>query len=208
MSASVGSGSDSELSDEQLAARQAELQAEADAVSADLGLTGLLSEQGEAVRVGSAALGLMVVPDLDITVICPELTGRTKRAVAGIGAQLAVHDRVRQVCFRDDTGHWNTDPGYPDGLYLKVDCRSAAGREWTLDIWFVDEPDRQPDLAHVRTLPPRLTDAHRARILRIKQALTQRPDGDGRVPSYEVYRAVLEGGVTTAEEFDRWYDRP
>ncbi|MFF3270956.1 hypothetical protein ACFYWU_08485 [Streptomyces chrestomyceticus] len=207
VNASVDRDNDRELSDEQLAARQAELQAEADAVSADLGLARLLSEQGKAVRVGSAALGLMVVPDLDITVICPELTDRTKRSVAEAGARLAVHDRVRQVCFRDDTGHWNTDPGYPDGLYLKVDCRSAAGREWTLDIWFVDEPDRQPDLAHVRTLPPRLTDAHRARILRIKQALALRPDGGGRVPSYEVYRAVLDGGASTVEEFDRWYAR-
>ncbi|UNO44351.1 hypothetical protein KGS77_31680 [Streptomyces sp. MST-110588] len=192
------------MNEEHLAARQAELQAEADAVGADLGLPELLSEHGEAVRVGSAALGLMVVPDLDITVVCPQLTDRTKQAVAGTGARLAVHDRVRQVCFRDDTGHWNTDPAYPDGLYLKVDYRSAAGREWTLDIWFVDEPDRQPDLAHVRTLPPRLTDAHRAHILRIKQVLAAR-SGAERVPSYEVYRAVLDGRVTTAEEFDRWY---
>ncbi|GAA3159607.1 hypothetical protein GCM10017688_01380 [Streptomyces ramulosus] len=187
------------------AARQEELQAEADEVAADLGLARLLPACGEPVRVGSAALGLMVVPDLDITVICPELDDATRRAVAAIGAELAVRDRVREVTFRDDTGHWNTDPRYPDGLYLKIRHRSRTGREWTVDLWFVDEPDRQPDLAHVRTLPLRLTDDHRAAILRIKQVLAGRTGA--RVPSHQVYRAVLDGAVTTADGFDAWYAR-
>ncbi|MER5785533.1 hypothetical protein ABT104_28045 [Streptomyces mobaraensis] len=183
-------------------AEQQALQAEADEAVGDLGLAGLLAKCGEPVRVGSSALGLMVRRDIDITVVCPDLGAGAPKAVADIGAALAVHDRVRQVRFRDDTGHWNTDPMYPDGLYLGVEYRSAAGREWTLDIWFVDEPDRQPDLAHVRALPPRLTDAHRVRILRIKRALAARP-GDG-TPGYDVYRAVLDHEVTTPEEFDAW----
>ncbi|MBC2879506.1 MULTISPECIES: hypothetical protein [Streptomyces] len=183
-------------------AEQRALQAEADEVVADLELAGPLAERGEAVRVGSSALGLMVRRDIDITVVCPDLGDGVKKAVADIGAALAVHDRVRQVRFRDDTGHWNTDPMYPDGLYLGVEYRSEAGREWTLDIWFVDEPDRQPDLAHVRALPPRLTDAHRVRILRIKRALAARPDDS--TPGYDVYRAVLDHGATTPEEFDVW----
>ncbi|MGI5341923.1 hypothetical protein ACQEVS_33220 [Streptomyces sp. CA-181903] len=183
-------------------AKQRVLQAEADEVIGDLELGPLLAERGEPVRVGSSALGLMVRRDVDITVVCPDLAEGTKKAVADIGAVLAVHDRVRQVRFRDDTGHWNTDPMYPDGLYLGVEYRSEAGREWTLDIWFVDEPDRQPDLAHVRALPPRLTDAHRVRILRIKQALAAR--ADDKTPGYDVYRAVLDHEVTTPEEFDAW----
>ncbi|MER7011689.1 hypothetical protein ABT324_09710 [Saccharopolyspora sp. NPDC000359] len=180
-------------------AQQRELQAEADLVHADLRLGELLGALGEPVRVGSAALGLMVRRDLDITVICPRLDLAAKSAVAGVGAELAVHDRVRQVRFRDDTGHWNTDPRYPDGLYLGVEYRSPADQEWTLDIWFVDEPDRQPDLEHLRTLPPRLTDDHRRAILHIKSALPE-------VPGHEVYRAVLDRGVTTAEQFERQAD--
>ncbi|KAA5826024.1 hypothetical protein ABT337_26055 [Saccharopolyspora hirsuta] len=177
-------------------ARQRELQTEADLVHTDLRLGELLGALGEPVRVGSAALGLMVRRDLDITVICPRLDPAAKSAVAGVGAELAVHDRVRQVRFRDDTGCWNTDPRYPDGLYLGVEYRCPSGQEWTLDIWFVDEPDRQPDLEHLRTLPPRLTDDHRRAILRIKSALPG-------VPGYEVYRAVLDRGITTAEQFER-----
>ncbi|WP_107082207.1 hypothetical protein [Streptomyces caatingaensis] len=184
------------------------LQAEADAVAADLGLAELLAPAGEAVRVGSAALGLMVRRDLDVTVVCPVLDAAATVLVAGIGARLAVHDRVREVRFLDDTGPWNTDPRYPDGLYLGVTCRSPAGRPWTLDLWFVDDPGRQPDLAHLAELPPRLTDARRATILAIKHVLAGRDaNGGARVPSHEVYRAVLDAGVTTVEAFDAWRSR-
>jgi hypothetical protein len=82
------------------------------------------------VPVGSAALGLMVWPDLDLTVVCRRLDAE---AVAGAGASLAGHPRVREVRFIDDTGDWNTDPTYPDGLYLGLRCRSLTGRSgrWT-----------------------------------------------------------------------------
>jgi hypothetical protein len=66
----------------------------------------------------------MVWRDLDITVICPTLESE---AAAPIGARLAVHPRVRQVLFRNDTGAWNTDPTYPDGLYLGLKYRTPAG---------------------------------------------------------------------------------
>lgn len=185
-----------ELTTSELRHQQDELQAEADAVHTDLGLDDLLGGVGNPVRVGSAALGLMVRRDLDVTVVCPRLD---TEAVAQIGARLAVHDRVWQVRFRNDTGAWNTDPAYPDGLYLGVGYQSPQGHKWTLDIWFVDEPDRQPDLAHLRTMPERLTPEARAAILEIKQAWADRPG----YSSFDVYRAVLDHGVHTVAEFER-----
>jgi hypothetical protein len=124
--------------------------------------------------------------------------------VAQIGAGLAVHARVRQVQFRNDTGAWNIDPGYPDGLYLGAGYRSARGTDWNLHIWFVDRPERQPDLAHLKSLPARLTPGARIAILRIKQALADSQEAGRRVPSYHVYQAVLDGGVRTLEEFTEW----
>jgi hypothetical protein len=53
--------------------KQAELQAEAQTVEADLGLHALLAPIGQINRVGSAALGLMVWRDLDLTVVCENL---------------------------------------------------------------------------------------------------------------------------------------
>jgi hypothetical protein len=189
---------------DELLQRQDALQAEADAVCADLGLDELLASVGQPVRVGSSALGLMVGRDVDITVTCTALSPATMEAVAGIGARLAVHERVRQVRFRDDTGHWNTDPAYPDGLYLGADYRAPRGHDWNLDIWFVDEPGRQPDLAHLTTLAPRLTPETRIAILAIKQAWADR---GAKVRGFDVYRSVLDDQVRTPEQFDQWRAR-
>ncbi|GAA0221668.1 hypothetical protein GCM10010492_19730 [Saccharothrix mutabilis subsp. mutabilis] len=173
-----------------LLARQDELQAEAEDVLAALELVPALSALGRPVRVGSSALGLMVRRDIDITVVVPKLD---MAPVASLGATLANHPDVRTVQIRDDTGHWNTDPDYPDGLYLGV----TYGQGWNLDVWFVDEPDRQPDLRHVATFPARLTAETRAAILRVKQDYPQ-------YRSLELYEAVLDGGVRTVEEYLRW----
>lgn len=190
-----------------LVRRQEVLQAEARAVSLDLLLDERLSALGSPTWVGSAALGLMVRRDLDVTVTCPALGISVTGAVAELGARLAVHPRVRQVRFRDDTGHWNTDPAYPDGLYLGVEYRSSRRDDWTLDIWFVDEPERQPDLADLRAMPPRLTPETRIAILQIKDAWADRDEYGKTVRSVDVYRSVLDDGVRTPEQFSRWCAR-
>jgi hypothetical protein len=187
--------------DDQLREHQSRLQAEAGAVRADLHLDQALTEVGRPVVVGSAALGLMVRRDLDVTVVMPALD---MTSVWGIGARLAKHPRVREVLFRNDTGRWNVDLGYPDGLYLGLRYRTPADAEWTIDVWFVDEPDRQPDLAHLRTLPGRLTPASRAAILRIKDSWWNRPNVQPRVTSNDIYSAVLDSGVRTMDQFARW----
>jgi hypothetical protein len=187
-----------------LVQRQEVLQAEARAVSLDLLLDERLSALGTPTWVGSAALGLMVRRDLDITVTCPALGISVTEAVARLGAGLAVHPRVHQVEFRDDTGHWNNDPAYPDGLYLRVEYRSPNGDDWTLDLWFVDEPERQPDLADLRLMTPRLTPETRIAILQIKEAWADREEYGETVKSVDVYRSVLDDGVRTPEEFSRW----
>jgi hypothetical protein len=191
----------------ELLRRQDQLVAETSVVSSDLKLEKLLISAGKPVRVGSAALGLMVRRDLDITVVCPELGAAAQETVAQIGARLALHERVWRVEFRNDTGSWNADPSYPDGLYLGLGYRSPQGHGWNLDIWFVDEPERQPDLDHVRTIPGRLTPDARAAILQIKHEWKDRAEYGKSVRGYDVYRSVLDDGVRTPEEFDQWRQR-
>ncbi|WP_410575604.1 hypothetical protein [Amycolatopsis sp. cmx-4-61] len=186
--------------------QQKELQVEADKVHEHLGLA-KLAELGTPNRVGSAALGLMVRRDLDITVVCAELDEKTADEVARIGAELIRHPRVRVVNMRDDTGHWNVDPDYPDGLYLGVKYRSLEGKDWNLDIWFVDEPDRQPDLAHLKSFPAKLDDEARLAILAIKQAWAENAGYGSVVSSVDVYNAVLEHGVRSPEQFEQWRQR-
>jgi hypothetical protein len=184
--------------------QQDALQAEAAVVAGDLQLDALLGPIGQPVRVGSAALGLMVWPDLDITVVC---TALAVEPVAAVGARLAAHPRVWQVTFRNDSGAWLTNPAYPDGLYLGVRYRSPAGRDWKLDIWFVDAPERQPDLAHLRSMPAQLSPATRAAILLVKSAWAARPEYGTQVKSVDIYTAVLQDGVRTREDFEAWLAR-
>ncbi|MBE9914862.1 hypothetical protein G8C92_12535 [Paenibacillus donghaensis] len=189
--------------DDELLVRQKALQAEAGEVAEELKLMDLLSRAGEPVRVGSSALGLMVWRDLDITVICPRLD---KRVAAQIASELMLHAGVRELKFINDTGMWNTDPTYPDGLYLGLKYKSLQGKEWKLDIWFVDEPDRQPDLGHLKTMPEQLTPQRRESILRIKSIWAERAEYGKTVRSYDIYTAVLNDDVRTLDQFQEWLE--
>jgi len=191
--------------DDDLFRRQRLLQGEADAVLDDLDLMAGLEAIGDPIRTGSSALGVMVKPDIDMTTACARLDLAAFDAVAHLATRLARHERVRQVTFRDDTGSWNTEPDkYPDGLFLQIQYRSQRSRDWSLDLWFVDQPERQPDLGHLRTLLPRLTDETREAILRIKEEWTPRPEYGRQVNGTLIYEAVLDGGVRTLPDFAEW----
>jgi len=148
---------------------------------------------------------LMVWRDLDLTVVCARLM---LEPVTAVGATLARHPRVKTVTFRNDSGQWIADPlKYPDGLYLGVGYRSQEGNDWKLDIWFVDEPERQPDLAHLRWMPEVLTSDKREAILRIKSFWAAKPEYGQSVRGFDIYSAVLSDGIRTLEAFDDWLGR-
>jgi hypothetical protein len=187
--------------DDAVLARGAARRAAARAVLADLDLFTVLGAAGRPVLTGSCALGVMVRQDVDVTTLCPSLD---VGAVFAAGRALAAHPRVHHLSFRNDTGRWNVDPAYPDGLYLGVRYRSDAGDDWNLDLWFLREGTTQFDLEHLRTILPRLDRETRAAIVRIKEALAASPTYGTDVHGYDVCAAVLEGGVRTPEGFDAW----
>jgi hypothetical protein len=174
--------------------RQQALQDEAAAVLEDLGLLPLLERVGRPVQVGSVALGLMVARDIDLTVLCPSLD---TAAIFDALRPLAGHRRIRELRFRDDTGAWNTDPDYPDGVYWGPSYRSEAGTDWNLDVWFIHEDSRQLDLEHLESLPPKLTPETREAILAITDACL----GRTWYSSYGIYTAVLDHGVRTHQQY-------
>ncbi len=174
--------------------RESVLQEEAAAVLADLELLPLLERLGRPVQVGSVALGLMVTRDIDLTVLCADLDADR---VFDVVRPLAAHPRVRELRFRNDTGTWNADPDYPDGIYWGPCYRSEAGDDWTVDIWFIHEDSRQFDLEHLESLPPRLTPELRLAILEIKDACLGRP----WYSSHGITTAVLDHGVRTPQAF-------
>jgi hypothetical protein len=88
-----------------------------------------------------------------------------------------------------------------------VECRASSGAIWNLDIWFLDQPERQPSTAHLTTLRPRLTDESRAAIIDIKRAWAERPEYGTTVKSFDVYRAVLDDGVRDPARFETWVEQ-
>ncbi|UYO03990.1 hypothetical protein [Paenibacillus sp. PSB04] len=186
---------------EDLLARQNQLQAEAAVVLEELNLIQTLKAAGVPVKVGSAALGLMTWRDLDMTVICSKLD---VAVISGIASQLILNPKIRQMKFMNDTGSWNTDPAYPDGYFIGLDYLSESGSKWSLDIWFVDDPEKQPDLRHIRTLPGRLHEDAVLSILRIKTVWASRAEYGKQVKSFDIYTAVLDHKVSTPAEFEQW----
>ncbi|MFE9820537.1 hypothetical protein [Streptomyces sp. NBC_00236] len=182
------------------------MRAEAEGVYRELRLDKLLADVGTPSIVGTAALGLMVRRDLDLDLdgVCERLDDAAVVAVAAVGARLATQPHVRLVTFRNDSGAWNREPDvYPDRPYLGVECISS-GATWNLDIWFLDEPERQPSTARLTTLLPRLTDESRAAIIEIKPAWADRSGYGTTVKSFDVYRAVLDDGVRDPARFETW----
>lgn len=189
------------MAESKLLLQQKALQDEASEVADELRLYELLSQAGEPVRVGSSALGLMVWRDLDMTVICSRLT---QQLIAQIASELMLHAGVRELKFINDTGVYKTDPAYPDGLYIGLKYKSQQGKEWKMDIWFVDEPERQPDLKHIVTMPEQLTQERREAILQIKSDWASRDEYGKTVRSFDIYTAVLEENIRTPEQFQAW----
>jgi len=190
------------VTDDDVLERQAALQVRSDEVVRDLDALGLAGTVGTPTRTGSSALGLMVRRDIDITTVGDLDVAR----VFALGQVLATHPRVWKVTFRNDTGAWNKSADYPDGLYWLVDYVDEAGDAWTLDLWFLAEGTTQYDLEHMKTMPARMTREARVAILRIKEdrLANVAPPPAPSMPSYEIYEAVLDHGVRTTAEFERY----
>ena len=145
----------------------------------------------------------MVWRDLDVSVVCRKLEAAT---VARLGAGLAIHPECEK-CFSATTQGVGTSIPSPRTAAISACIIEPAPGTTGRSTWFADEPERQRDLAHARSLPPRLTPTTRAAILRIKDTRCKRPEYGKAVRSYDIYPAVLDGYPRTLEQFAQWLQR-
>jgi len=161
-----------------------------------LDLERLWSRFGRPTLVGAMSYDLMVAPDIDMEIFhngAPPIDQGFE-----VMAACARHQMVREVRFS------NHLDGADEGIYWQL--RVAAGDEdWKIDMWLLREGHPGP-LSSWLTEPMRaaLTDETRRAILTIKQAEAGNPD---RCGSIHIYRAVLQDGVRTPDEFRRWQGR-
>ncbi|HEX6346759.1 hypothetical protein [Umezawaea sp.] len=173
-----------------LLARQADLQREAARVVADLDLMALLGRLGRVEVIGSAASGLMVWRDLDISVH----TSASRAEVADVVRDLVAHPEVADLHF--------TGPHTPSGL--PKDQRYYAvlhHRGWKVDLSLWTSTGPSGGFSDAAALRDRLDDETRAAILVIKDHWCRLDEYPDVVSGVDVYDAVLDHGVRTVEEF-------
>ena len=185
----------------------------ADQLIDELQLNPKLSELGEVEFLGSYALGLMYKPDIDISVYLPN---PSRAQAISLMSDLANSDlRVCRANIYDP--QIEPRPGVPVGYYAGLDVKVENVR-WQIDIWLQDKAKQlesnhrlsQTDFVRLKNLE----EDQRAAVIQIKAAL----DSDNRYQSklgdcintfnsFQVYRGILDGGITNVDELIEWYKR-
>ncbi len=152
------------------------------------------SRVGSPVVVGAVRYGLVAARDIDM-----EVYSENPRIEDGF----SVMSEVARIPGVGEVAFVNGLEGPDMGLYWKVIVHDADGEDWKIDTWHVgnDHPDAHWCERFAAAMEAALTDETRLIIIGIKDALT----GEG-VRGVDVYRAVLEGGVSDVAGFRRWFD--
>lgn len=146
---------------------------------------------GEPRLCGAIAYGVLVAPDIDI-----EIYGEL-RVDAGFAllSDWAKNHAVRKALFINAVG--TTDAGL--GWELRYHYREVS---WAVQMWLLpDDYDGPRSADLVEPMRAALDDTTQAVILRVKEELVARPVA---YRSIDIYRAVLDHGVESVEEYDKW----
>lgn len=187
------------LSIDELAERQTWLQEQVREIVAQRHLLDIGSLAGQAEIVGSYKMGLMVWPDIDITVTTPG-TPDLDDALAMV-SRLMKETGARKVNIVDRRGR--SGDRLPAGIYVGPDI-VHEGLAWQVDIWLVDPETAEERRAQTSEYIARLTENHRRAILAIKQVAAASDVYHRGVSSVDIYNAVLDFGARTPDEFVAW----
>jgi hypothetical protein len=159
----------------------------------ELALVERWNRVGDCRIVGSVAHHLVVAPDIDLEVWCPEPRIEDGFDILQACAQ---HPNVTKARF------WNALGPPHHGLYWQL-RHVHDDEEWKIDTWSIAHTYSGPCGTHlVEPMRAALTDDTRQLILRLKEAVFR--DASLEVPSIQIYRAVLDDGVQTFEELEGW----
>jgi hypothetical protein len=185
----------------ELLQRQHALQAEAEMVLEELGLIRLLSPLGSPVLLGSAAFGLMVWPDIDVTISSPGLT--IDQALETM-RPVYTHPRIKRVRYSNEAGSFNqTGLELHDRYYFGVYYQASTGTEWKVDISFWLSIGEHPEPVY-EAVARQLTEETRVAILWLKDVWYRLPTYRKQIYSVDIYDAVLVHGVRSPTEFDEY----
>lgn len=177
----------------------ADLKAEADALSARADLSAAFSAYADWFIGGSYRCDLMCWRDLDVYVLDPALElGACFRAAHDITRRL----QAVKARFTDHRA------GQPAGYYWGILLGNARAGAWKLDVWFVGPSDFTAHRDYADELRTGLSAEERAAILRLKEAYWASTAYRDTITSHQIYEAVRRHGIRTREEFERHCSGP
>ena len=176
----------------------AELKTEADLLIIKCGLSEILVRYSSWFIGGSYSYDLMCWRDLDIYVLDPE---HDLKQCFEIGYELTERLAAKKSRFTNSVG--NTS-GEPNGLYWGIKLGNERQGAWKLDVWFLDKAGYEQHAAYASSLREKLTVESRSAILAIKEGYWRRPEYRDTITSDMIYRAVLDHGVRTVSDFERF----
>jgi hypothetical protein len=173
----------------------AQLKTEADLLILRCGLSELLAAYPGWFIGGSYSYDLMCWRDLDIYVLDPQ---HDLRRCFEVGYELTRRLAAKKSRFTNNVG------GEPNGLYWGIKLGDERRGAWKLDVWFLDRASYEAHAAYSAKMNERLTAETRSIILALKEAYWQRPEYRDTVTSELIYQAVLNSGVKTIGDFERF----
>jgi hypothetical protein len=169
---------------------------EANKLLENTNLNALLAQFGKVELGGSYGYALMVDRDLDFGVAVKSVTPEIRAEIASLFASqpwaysVKITDRI------------NFEPlsnlRAPRGLFLGLTIPFPKER-WNIDIWFIVEDKIPQD--EMSQLIAKASQEQKDIILQIKYDLMRNGRKQKGLTSAEVYKAVLEHGVYSTEEF-------
>lgn len=188
--------------DEELAARQSALQAEATALLHELDQSGVFADLRPLEVTGSYISNLMCWRDLDVGLLVgPDYDPRD---VLRLISRVMEIPGVVGFDYRDERGDRSSTGLVKEERYHVPFLLDREAGMWRLDLslWLHDL--HQNVTAFHEALRDSITDEQRAAVLRIKDVWFRLPSYPDEIGGFEIYTAVIEDGVRTPDQFGDW----
>jgi hypothetical protein len=190
------------VTDGELAVRQLRLQSEARDLLDELDRSGIFAEVGPLAVTGSYISGLMCWRDLDLGLLVG--AGYSPGDVLRLLLRIVGLPGVVGFDYRDERGDRSPTGQIKEERYHVPFLLDRGTGIWRVDLtlWLHD-PHEDVTEWH-SALGNAITDEQRAAVLRIKDVWHRLPSYPDYVGGLEIYTAVIDDGIRTAEQFRGW----
>jgi hypothetical protein len=183
---------------DELLAEEKRLQIQADKMLEQTNLLETLAKYGKLLPIsGSYAYGLMVYPDIDLSLISENIS---KESFANLVTEMVKSKWVRKVSTADTVNFELIHDGWPKGYWLGLEI-PFEGDKWGVDCW-LQEKDSAPTTPDPYTASlHRMGEEKRNAVLSIKYQLIYMGLYGKSYFSDDIYDAVLNDNILSIEEF-------